>query len=154
MSKALVSYFSVSGVTSKAAKDLCMAVNGDLCEIVPAVPYSAADLDYMNENSRCSVEMKDPASRPELACSQVSAADYDVVYVGFPIWWGVAPHAVNAFLEKLDLAGKKVIAFATSAQSGMDAVAEALAPSVKGAELVVGCIVKGTEEIEALSKLA
>ncbi len=153
MSKVLVSYFSVSGVTAKAAQDLCAAVNGTLCEIKPAVAYSAADLDYMNKSSRCSVEMTDPASRPELA-GDYSVADFDVIYVGFPIWWGVAPHAVNSFLEKLDLNGKKVIAFATSAQSGMDAVEKALAPSVNGAELVVGCIVKGAEEIAALAKLA
>lgn len=154
MSKALVTYFSVSGVTAKAAKDLCEAVKGDLCEIVPAVPYTKEDLDYTNVNSRCSVEMNDAASRPELACKEFSVADYDVVYVGFPIWWGVAPHAVNAFLEKLDLNGKKVVAFATSAQSGMEKVAEALAPSTAGAELVVGCIVKGAAEIEGLAKLA
>lgn len=154
MSKALVTYFSVSGVTAKAAQDLCAAVNGDLCEIVPAVKYSAEDLDYTNKDSRCSVEMNDPASRPELAPTEISAADYDVVYVGFPIWWGVAPHVVNTFLEKLDLSGKKVVAFATSAQSGIDAVEAALAPSVEGANLVVGCIVKGQAEIEGLAKLA
>ena len=154
MSKALVSYFSVSGVTAKAAKELCTAVNGDLCEIVPAVPYTQENLDYTNKSSRCSVEMTDKTSRPELADVEVNVADYDVIYVGFPIWWGVAPHVVNTFLEKFDFTGKKVVAFATSAQSGMNGVEAALAPSVEGAELVVGCIVKGKEEINGLAKLA
>lgn len=154
MSKTLVSYFSVSGVTAQAAKDLCTAVHGDLCEIAPATPYSKEDLDYTNPNSRCSVTMKDPSSRPALAEIAVNAEDYDVIYVGFPIWWAVAPHEVNTFLEKFNLSGKKVIAFATSAQTGMDAVEKALAPSVTGAELVIGCIVKGADEIAALAKLA
>ena len=115
--KRLVTYFSASGVTKKAAEQLAQAVGADLHEIRPAREYSRADLDWTNSKSRSSVEMNDPASRPELAEEKTDLSGYDRVYVGFPIWWGVAPHAVNTFIENNDLAGKEIVVFATSGGS-------------------------------------
>lgn len=154
MSKVLVSYFSVGGATEKIATELCQCVNGTLFAIKPAVPYSAEDLDYTKKDSRCSVEMTDPTSRPELASCDVNAEEFDTIYVGFPIWWGVAPHVVNTYLEQFNLAGKKVVIFATSAASGIEKCEEAIAPSVPGATVVTGCIAKTSEDVAALAKLA
>ena len=135
MSKKLVAYFSASGVTAQVAKKLAEAVGADLFEIAPKVPYTKADLDWMDAKSRSTVEMKDPGSRPELAAVLPNAADYDTVYVGFPIWWYVAPTIVNTFLESIDLSGKTVVPFATSGGSGMGKTNEHLAPSCKGAQM-------------------
>ena len=119
MSKKLVAYFSASGVTAKVARTLAEAVGADLFEIAPKEPYTKADLNWMDANARSTVEMKDPGSRPELAAGLPDAAAYDTIYVGFPIWWYVAPTIVNTFLESLDLSGKTVVPFATSGGSGM-----------------------------------
>lgn len=119
MSKKLVAYFSASGVTAQVAGKLAEAVGADLFEIAPKVPYTKADLDWTNARSRSTVEMKEPGSRPALAAQLPNAADYDTVYVGFPIWWYVAPTIVNTFLESIDLSGKTVVPFATSGGSGM-----------------------------------
>ncbi len=119
MSKKLVAYFSASGVTAKVARTLAEAVGADLFEIAPKEPYTKADLNWMDANARSTVEMKDPGSRPELAAGLPDAAAYDTIYVGFPIWWYVAPTIVNTFLESLDLSGKTVVPFATSGGSAM-----------------------------------
>ena len=119
MSKALVAYFSASGVTKKLAQTLAEAIGADLFEIEPKVPYTRADLNWMDKQSRSTIEMQNPASRPELAGTCKSIADYDTVFVGFPIWWYVAPTIVNTFLESCDLTGKTVVPFATSGGSGM-----------------------------------
>ena len=150
MSKVLVSYFSASGVTAKIAQELAQAAGGDLYEIKPAVLYTADDLDYTNKQSRSTLEMTDPASRPELADKGAAIADYDVIYVGYPIWWGVAPHIVNSFLEAYDFSGKTVIPFATSGGSGIGDVDKYIAPSVPGAVVKEGKRLGGTEDIEAL----
>ena len=150
MSKVLVSYFSASGVTAKIAQELAQAAGGDLYEIEPAVLYTADDLDYTNKQSRSTLEMTDPASRPELADKDAAIADYDVIYVGYPIWWGVAPHIVNSFLEAYDFSGKTVIPFATSGGSGIGDVDKYIAPSVPGAVVKEGKRLGGTEDIEAL----
>ena len=152
MSKKLVAYFSASGVTAQVAKKLAEAVGADLFEITPKVPYTKVDLDWMDAKSRSTVEMKDPGSRPELAAVLPNAADYDTVYVGFPIWWYVAPTIVNTFLESIDLSGKTVVPFATSGGSGMGKTNEHLAPSCKGAKLLNGKVFKRSvsrEELEA-----
>ena len=128
MSKKLVAYFSASGVTAQVAGKLAEAVGADLFEIAPKVPYTKADLDWTNARSRSTVEMKEPGSRPALAAQLPDAADYDTVYVGFPIWWYVAPTIVNTFLESIDLSGKTVVPFATSGGSGMGKTNEHLAP--------------------------
>lgn len=119
MSKKLVAYFSTSGVTEKVAKKLAKAAEADLFEIKPEVPYTAADLDWTNKKSRSTVEMNDPTSRPAIAEKLPNMADYDVVFVGFPIWWYVAPTIINTFLESYDFAGKTIVPFATSGGSGM-----------------------------------
>ena len=130
MGKTLVAYFSASGVTERVAKELAKAAGADLYEIRPAVPYTRADLDWTNSKSRSSVEMKDKASRPAIAEDDASVADYDTVFVGFPIWWYTAPTIVNTFLEKYDFSGKTIIAFATSGGSGFGGTVEDLKRSV------------------------
>ena len=154
MSKKLVAYFSASGVTAQVAKKLAEAVGADLFEIAPKVPYTKADLDWMDAKSRSTVEMKDPGSRPELAAVLPNAADYDTVYVGFPIWWYVAPTIVNTFLESIDLSGKTVVPFATSGGSGMGKTNEHLAPSCKGAKLLNGKVFKRSVSREELAAWA
>ena len=122
MSKVLVTYFSASGVTAKTANKLAKEVDGDLFEIEPKEKYTSADLNWMDKKSRSSVEMNDPASRPEIA-KQVENMDmYDTVLVGFPIWWYVEPKIIDTFLDSSDFAGKTVIPFATSGGSGIENV--------------------------------
>ena len=136
--KKLVVYFSASGETRRLAETLAAAVGADLAEIRPEVPYTNADLDWRDEHSRSTLEMKNPASRPAMRPMEKRAADYDAVFVGFPVWWYVAPTIVNTYLESEDLAGKTVIPFATSGGSGMGKTNEHLAPSCPGAKLVEG----------------
>ena len=138
MSKKLVAYFSASGVTAKLAKTLASVVGGDLHEIIPAEKYTSADLDWTNKNSRSSIEMNDKSFRPAIANTVENIEQYDVIYVGFPIWWYVAPTIINTFLESYDLSGKTVIPFATSGGSGMGNTNAELAPSCKGASLKNG----------------
>ena len=138
MRKALVAYFSASGVTAGLAKTVAAAVNGDLHEIAPLHPYTPADLDWNNRQSRSSIEMNDKSFRPIVANKVEAMADYDVIYVGFPIWWYVAPTIINTFLEQYDLDGKTIIPFATSGGSGMGNTNAELAPSCKGAVLKDG----------------
>ena len=120
MSKVLVTYFSASGVTAGVAETLARAAGADLYEIRPAQAYTKEDLDWNNKQSRSSLEMTDETSRPEMADNDSHAGDYDVVFIGFPIWWGVAPRVVNTFIESNDLTGKKIVIFATSGGSGID----------------------------------
>ena len=126
MSKKLVAYFSASGVTKKAAQRLAKAADADLFEIKPATPYTKADLDWMDKTSRSSVEMKNPNSRPEIAEKLNNMADYDLIFLGFPIWWYVAPTIVNTFLESYDFSGKTIVPFATSGSSGLGKTVEVL----------------------------
>lgn len=126
MSKKLVAYFSASGVTKKAAERLAKAAGADLFEICPTVPYTRADLNWMDKKSRSTIEMNDPASRPEIAQMPENLADYDTVFLGFPIWWYVAPHIINTFVESGNFSGKTLIPFATSGGSGMGKTVEVL----------------------------
>lgn len=126
MSKRLVAYFSASGVTKSAAERLAKMAKADLFEIKPAVPYTRADLDWTNKKSRSSVEMSNPDSRPEIAQTLSNMSEYDTVFIGFPIWWYVAPTIINTFLESYDFSGKTIILFATSGGSGMGKTAEVL----------------------------
>lgn len=135
MSKKLVAYFSASGVTAQLAKTLANAVNADLYEIKPKTPYTDADLDWNNKRSRSSVEMSDPGSRPALADKNANIAEYDVVFLGFPIWWYVAPTIINSFLESYDFSGKIIVPFATSGGSGLGRTVEKLRPSVSDAAI-------------------
>ncbi|MBP5605135.1 MAG: NAD(P)H-dependent oxidoreductase [Ruminiclostridium sp.] len=136
MSKTLVAYFSASGVTAKLARNLAEAAGADIYEIKPAVPYTAADLNWQDKNSRSSVEMNDKSLRPAIACTDANIADYDTVFVGFPIWWYVAPTIINTFLEAYDFSGKTIILFATSGSSGMGNSAKELRPSVSDSAVI------------------
>ena len=144
--KMLVAYFSASGVTSKAAWKLSEAVGADLYEIKPEVPYSREDLDWTDRKSRSSVEMNDPASRPAIAGKIDDVDQYEVVFIGFPIWWYVAPTIINSFLESYDFTGKTIVPFATSGGSAMGKTNERLAPSCPGAVLLEGKTLNGSLE--------
>lgn len=141
--KILVAYFSASGVTAKAAWKLSEAMGADLHEIKPKVPYSSADLNWMDKKSRSSVEMNAPSSRPTIAEKLADMEKYDVVFVGFPIWRYVAPTIINTFLESYDFSGKTIIPFATSGGSGMGKTNEKLEPSCPGATLLQGKLLNG-----------
>lgn len=136
--KKLVAYFSATGTTKKLASNLATAANADLFEIKPTVPYTDADLDWTNSNSRSTVEMKDVNSRPEIENKLDNIDDYDTIFVGFPIWWYVAPHIINSFLEQYDLSNKTIIPFATSGGSNMGETNRYLQNSCKGAKLLEG----------------
>ena len=138
MSRKLVAYFSATGTTARVAEKLSDAIGADLFEIAPEVPYTKEDLDWMNKESRSSIEMRDEKSRPEIAVKRDNMAEYDVIFVGFPIWWYVAPTIINTFLESYDLKGKTIIPFATSGGSDMGKTNEKLAPSCPGAKLLHG----------------
>ena len=132
MKKKLVAYFSASGETAKLAKTIAGVVDGDLFEIAPEVPYTAADLDWMDKGSRSTAEMNDDNSRPVIAGKVADMAQYDTVFVGFPIWWYQAPRIIETFLESYDFSGKTVIPFATSGGSGMgktDSILKAVCPA-------------------------
>lgn len=151
MSRKLVAFFSASGVTAKVAEKLSDTIGADLFAIEPKIPYTKADLDWMDKNSRSTLEMKDPASRPEIARVRDNMEEYDTVFVGFPIWWYVAPTIINTFLESYNLTGKTIIPFATSGGSGMGKTNEKLMPSCKGAKLLDGKVLKanvGAKELD------
>ena len=150
MSKTLVAYFSASGVTEKVAEMIAEVSGSDLYEIAPKVPYTTADLNWMNKKSRSSVEMADKSIRPEMAEGDAAIENYDTVVIGFPIWWYVAPTIINTFLEKYDFSGKKIILFATSGGSGFGNTVKELKPSAPGAEIVEGKLLNraNKQEIE------
>ena len=120
MSKVLVSYFSASGVTRKVAQKLANAIEGDLFEIEPVEKYTSADLNWMNKNSRSSVEMKDKSSRPAVKNMVENINEYDTAVIGFPVWWYTAPTIINTFIEENNLEGKDVYVFVTSGGSGSE----------------------------------
>ena len=130
MSKKLVAYFSASGVTRNVATALAEAVDADLYEIKPQVPYTKADLDWQDKKSRSSIEMSDKSSRPAITDKDANIGAYDVVFVGFPIWWYVAPTIINTFLESYDFAGKTIVPLATSGSSGIGKTVAHLKESV------------------------
>ena len=145
MSKPLVAYFSASGVTERAAKELARAVDADLYEIRPAQPYTAADLDWRDEKSRSTLEMQDPACRPEISGTPVDLARYDTIFLGFPIWWYVEPRIVDTFLEGHDFTGKTLIPFATSGGSGIGRAEESLRARCPGASWKPGRLLRGSD---------
>ena len=154
MSRKLVAYFSASGVTAKVAEKLSEAIGADLYAIEPEVPYTKADLDWMDKKSRSTIEMNNPASRPAITGKRDNMNDYDTVYVGFPIWWYVAPTIINTFLESYDLTDKTIIPFATSGGSDMGKTNEKLLPSCKGARLLEGKVFKASVSGADLAKWA
>lgn len=154
MSRKLVAYFSASGVTAKVAEKLSEAIGADLYAIEPEVPYTKADLDWMDKKSRSTIEMNNPASRPAITGKRDNMNDYDTVFVGFPIWWYVAPTIINTFLESYDLTDKTIIPFATSGGSDMGKTNEKLLPSCKGAKLLDGKVFKASVSGANLAKWA
>ena len=153
MSKKLVAYFSASGVTADAAKKISQAANADLYEICPQVLYTGADLNWQDKNSRSSVEMNDRAFRPALADKNAKAEEYDVIFLGFPIWWYTAPTIINTFLESYDISGKTIILFATSGSSGFDKAAADLKVSVDGSTVIKeGIVIHGKQSAEEWKK--
>ncbi len=153
MSKKLVAYFSASGVTADAAKKIAQVANADLYEICPEVSYTAADLNWQDKNSRSSVEMNDRTFRPALADKNAKAEEYDVIFLGFPIWWYTAPTIINTFLESYDISGKTIILFATSGSSGFDKTAADLKVSVDDSTVIKeGIVIHGKQSAEEWKK--
>lgn len=152
MKKSLVAYFSASGVTANVAKKLAEAVNAGLYEIRPQVPYTRADLNWMDKQARSTVEMHDKAFRPPIADRDADVSQYDVIYLGFPIWWYVAPTIVNTFLEAYDFSGKTIVLFATSGGSGLGNTARELEGSCPGARLIEGGLLNGRVSVAELQK--
>ena len=151
MSKKLVAYFSASGVTAKVADMLADAVGADIYEIRPEVPYTKADLNWMDKKSRSTIEMNDKASRPAVADKDAKIDQYDTIFVGFPIWWFRAPTIINTFLESYDLSGKKIILFATSGSSGFGKTVEELKVSVPAScEIIEGKLLNGKQTIPSI----
>jgi len=152
MSRKLVAYFSASGVTAELAKTLAEAAGADLYEIKPEVLYTKADLNWNNKQSRSSIEMNDQSFRPAIADKDANIAAYDVIFVGFPIWWYVAPTIINTFLESYDFSGKTIIPFATSGGSGFGKTIEKLLSSVSGTAIwKEGKLLNGRPSKEALA---
>lgn len=142
--KKLVAYFSASGVTRRKSEALAKVIGADLHEIAPVESYTDADLDWTNKRSRSTVEMQDPSSRPALKEPKTDLSAYDTVYIGFPIWWGVAPHAVNAFIESNDLAGKQLVIFATSGGSGLSPAVHDLQKRYPSLQIISGKLLNGS----------
>ena len=143
MAKMLVAYFSASGVTAQVAKDLAAAVDADSFEIVPDQPYTKADLNWQDKNSRTTVEMNDESCRPAIAGSVPDMAAYDIVFVGFPVWWYVEPRIIDTFLEACDFSGKTIVPFATSGGSGLGSAPQRMQELAPGAKVVKGGLLNG-----------
>lgn len=143
MKKCLVAYFSATGVTAKAAAKLAKAAEADIYEIKPEVKYTKADLNWMNKHSRSSVEMNNKSIRPAIITGDIDLAPYEVIYLGFPIWWYVAPTLINTFLEAYDFSGKRIVLFATSGGSGFGNTLAELQPSAPNAEFIEGKLLNG-----------
>ncbi len=144
MSRKLVAYFSASGVTAKVAETLSEAIGADIYAIEPEVPYTKADLNWMDKQSRSSLEMKDLSSRPAIKGRCNNMDEYDTIFVGFPVWWYIAPTIINTFLESYDMSGKTIVPFATSGGSGMGKTNEKLQPSCPNSKLLDGKVFKKT----------
>ncbi len=155
MSRKLVAYFSATGRTAAAAKKLAEAAGADIYEIKPEVPYTRRDLNWMNPLSRTTKEMHRKDFRPAIVNDDAHIADYDVIFLGFPIWWYVAPTIVNTFLEAYDFSDKKIVLFATSGSSGFGNTIDGLKPSVSAAaEMEEGRMMKKSVSIDELKAWA
>lgn len=148
MGKKLVAYFSASGTTKKVAEMVADSAEADLYEITPKEAYTSADLNWMDKKSRSNVEMGDKKIRPEIAGEDAKIENYDEIFIGFPIWWYVAPTIINTFLEKYDFAGKKIILFATSGGSGFGNTVKELQPSAPDATFIEGKLLNNTNKQE------
>ncbi|MDE7301987.1 MAG: flavodoxin [Oscillospiraceae bacterium] len=137
-SKVLVAYFSATNTTEGIAKHIANGLNADIYEIVPETPYTDADLNYNDSSSRTTIEMNDPDSRPAISGSVEDMEQYDIVFIGYPIWWGDAPRIVSTFMESYDFSGKTIVPFCTSGGSGIDSSAENLEQLTSGTEWLSG----------------
>lgn len=144
--KVLVAYFSATGTTARAAQKVAAATGGELYAITPAQPYTSADLDWYDKQSRSSVEMNDPKSRPAIKGRMENIADYDVVFIGYPIWWDLAPRIINTFIESHDLKGKTVVPFATSGSSSIANSAATLKHTYPALKWKEGRLLNRTDE--------
>ncbi len=153
MSDKLIAYFSASGTTRAMAKELAALSGADLYEIEPARKYSSKDLDWTDNKSRSSLEMKDPSSRPGIASKDLDASQYNTIYLGFPIWWYTAPTIVKTFLDSYDFYGARIILFATSGGSGLGKSALDLQPCAPEAEFITGRIVRSKADLKELLSL-
>ncbi len=151
MNRKLVAYFSVSGVTKKAAENLSKAIGADLFEIKPEVPYTTKDLNWRDKTARSTIEMNDLSFRPAITGKCEKIDDYDTIFVGFPIWWYIAPTIINTFLEDYDLSGKTIVPFATSGGSGMGETNKKLQPSCPNSKLLDGKILNRASEAELIT---
>lgn len=148
--KKLVAYFSATGTTKGVSLKLAELLKADTYEIKPKVKYTEADLNWTNKKSRSSVEMGDPKSRVELSDKNADISKYNIIYIGFPIWWGIAPHIINTFLEAYDFNGKTIIIFATSGGSGIGKSADKLKDSAKGAVIKEGGLVNSEQVLKKI----
>ena len=154
MSKSLVAFFSASGTTKDIAERLAKVAGADIYEIEPEVPYTQEDLNWMNKKSRSSIEMGDPASRPAIKEKDAKISEYDTIYLGFPIWWYIAPTIINTFLEKYDFSGKRIVLFATSGGSGFGKAVDGLKGSVAQDTIIEeGKVFRGRASDAELKKL-
>ena len=151
MSKKLAAYFSATGTTEKAAQLLAQATDADLFEITPAVPYTRTDLDWTDKKSRSTIEMNDPSARPEIK-SRVKDMDiYDVIFLGFPIWWYREPSIIDTFLEQYDFSGKTIVLFATSGGSGFGRTVSGLKDKVSPqTKIIEGKLLNGRITTQSL----
>lgn len=149
--KTLIAYFSASGITKRAAQKLANKLNCDTYEIKPAVPYTDKDLNWMDKNSRSTLEMKDKSSRPEIITGDIDVSKYDRILLGYPVWWYTAPTIVNTFLEAYDFSGKEIIIWATSGGSGLGKAKDDLAKSTT-ATIIDGRILNNDKQIEQFIK--
>lgn len=150
--KILVAYFSATNTTAGVAKNIADSLKADLYEIVPANPYTSADLDYHDDNSRSTVEMNDPASRPAISGSVENMEQYDIVFIGYPIWWGEAPRILSTFAESYDFSGKTVVPFCTSGGSGVGSSAANLEKLTSGAAWLSGTRLKGNDSRSTIAE--
>ena len=148
MAKTLVAYFSATGTTMDVAKRLARATDSDLFAIVPADPYTSADLNWRDKQSRSTLEASDPSCRPTITSRVEHIEDYGTIFLGFPIWWYVAPAIINTFLESYDLSGKTIVLFATSGGSGMGKTASILRACAPDAKIVDGGILNNASDTE------
>lgn len=152
--KVLVAYFSATGTTKAVAEQIALASGGELMEIAPVQPYTSADLNWNDKKSRSTVEMNDENARPAIQKTKENLDGYDVVYVGFPVWWYVAPRIINTFLEAYDFTNKTIIPFATSGGSGIAGCTNALRKTYPNLKIEDGKLLNYTsyEEIQAWVK--
>lgn len=141
--KKLIVYFTAGGVTEKAALQLAKAAGGETYRIKPIHPYTKEDLDWRNKSSRSSIEMQNPSSRPEIEKDWPDMKSYDLIYVGFPIWWGVAPRPVNTFIESQNLSGKKIVLFATSGGSGINYAVNDMKKHYPSLQIIASAMLNG-----------